>query len=230
MDQSLALNALAPYIALAKSATSPRAAADLITQATSAANTYVFAELLQHSNIQTLQENPEYRSYYTLLAIFSWGTWETYNQTPDLPALSDAQLLKLRLLSLLTIASDRHATTSSTPRSSNLSYASLCALLGLATPLDLEHLITQAIYSNLLTATLNPASQTVHITAVSPLRDLAPGSVGVMTTELEAWSLRCQSVLATLDAEIAKVRGAAARRAMREQKAEKQIKVVVDSA
>ena len=78
MDQSLALNALAPYLALAKSATSPRAAADLVTQATSAPNTYVFAELLQQPNVQALQGNEPFGGSYELLKIFAWGTWEDY--------------------------------------------------------------------------------------------------------------------------------------------------------
>lgn len=82
MDQSLALNALAPYIALAKSATSPRAAADLITQATSAQNTYVFAELLQQPNVQALKGNEEFGAFIELLSVFAWGTWETYTGKP----------------------------------------------------------------------------------------------------------------------------------------------------
>ena len=80
MDQSLALNALAPYLALAKSATSPRAAADLVTQATSAQNTYVFAELLQQPNVQALQGNEQFGGLYELLKIFAWGTWEDYKR------------------------------------------------------------------------------------------------------------------------------------------------------
>ena len=78
MDQSRAINALAPFLALAKSATSPRAAADLVTQATSAPNTYVFAELLQHPNIQALATNEQYAGSHKLLECFAWGTWESY--------------------------------------------------------------------------------------------------------------------------------------------------------
>jgi COP9 signalosome complex subunit 7 len=78
MDQSLALNALAPYLALAKSATSPRAAADLVAQATSAQNTYVFAELLQQPNIQALNGQEQFGGSFELLKIFAWGTWEDY--------------------------------------------------------------------------------------------------------------------------------------------------------
>lgn len=81
MDQSKAINALAPFIALAKSANSPRAAADLVHQATSSPNTYVFAELLQQPNIQALASNEQYASSLTLLQTFAWGTWESYHGT-----------------------------------------------------------------------------------------------------------------------------------------------------
>ena len=111
----------------------------------------------------------------------------------------------------------------------NLQYTTLCTRLGLSSTIDLEHLITQAIYSNLLTATLNPSSQTVLITSVSPLRDLAPGSVGVMISELDAWSLRCTGALADLDAEVAKVKENAAKRKIREERMERQVKAVMDA-
>ena len=79
MEQQRALNALEPYLALSKSATSPRAAADLVTQATAAPNTYVFAELLQTPNIQALSQSQEYAPHLRLLEIFSWGTLHAYN-------------------------------------------------------------------------------------------------------------------------------------------------------
>ncbi|KAH9823745.1 COP9 signalosome complex subunit 7-like [Teratosphaeria destructans] len=243
MEQSRALNALAPFLALAKSATSPRAAADLISQATSAPNTYVFAELLQQPNIQSLEGNEQYGASHDLLKTFAWGTWESYKgnrssplhpltwsltqdtASPNLPQLSHAQSLKLRLLSLLTIASQKQQLSSS---ECNLSYSSLQRRLDLASSLDLEHLVTQAIYSDLISATLNPAAQIVVITSVAPLRDLAPGSVNDMVAELAAWSGRCDSALADLEAEIAKIKSDARRRAMREQRTEKQVKAVTD--
>lgn len=83
MEQTKALNALEPFLALSKSATSPRAASDLVVQATSAPNTYVFAELLQTSNIQNLRTSEEYRPYLTLLEIFAWGTWADYKGALD---------------------------------------------------------------------------------------------------------------------------------------------------
>jgi len=79
MEQQRALNALEPYLALSKAATSPRAAADLITQATSAPQAFVFAELLQTPNIQALRDSPDYSQYLRLLQIFAWGTLTDYN-------------------------------------------------------------------------------------------------------------------------------------------------------
>lgn len=79
MEQQRALNALEPYLALSKSATSPRAAADLITQATSASQTYVFTELLATPNIQALRNSQEYLPHLHLLEIFAWGTISDYH-------------------------------------------------------------------------------------------------------------------------------------------------------
>jgi len=226
MEQSRALNALAPFLALAKSATSPRAASDLVTQATSAPNTYVFAELLQQPNIRKLATDEQYASHLTLLETFAWGTWESYkaSSTP-LPALSDAQARKLRLLSLLTIAAEN---TNATTAQHNLSYPSLCKRLDLESSRDLEQLVTAAIYDNLLSATLNPAAQTVVVTSVAPLRDLAPGSVSQLLGELSAWSGRCDAVLADLQAEVAKIEANAVKRAAREQNKEKQIRAATE--
>lgn len=78
MAQQRALNALEPFLALAKSASSPRAAADLIVQATSSPQTYVFAELLQKPNIQALADSPEFAAHLRLLRIFAWGTHSDY--------------------------------------------------------------------------------------------------------------------------------------------------------
>jgi COP9 signalosome complex subunit 7 len=78
MEQQRAINALEPFLALSKSANSPRAAADLVTQATSHPQTYVFTELLHTPNIQALHSSPDHSNYHKLLEIFAWGTWADY--------------------------------------------------------------------------------------------------------------------------------------------------------
>jgi COP9 signalosome complex subunit 7 len=157
MEQTKALNALEvripsppislqlttppqPFLALTKSASSPRAAADLVQRATSAPNTYIFAELLSSPQIQSLSSSPDHSSFLTLLQVFSYGTYSTYTSTPGLPPLNAAQTLKLRQLSFLTLAKK--------PR--DLSYGALIKELGLEGPRELEEVIISAIYAGLV--------------------------------------------------------------------------------
>ncbi|KAL8340781.1 hypothetical protein RB601_006741 [Gaeumannomyces tritici] len=202
MEQVKALNALEPFLALSKSATSPRAAADLVMRATSAPNTFIFAELLEHPQIQALASSPEHSPALQLLRIFSHGTWTAYSSTPGLPVLSDAQARKLRQLSLLTLARDR----------ASLAYDVLLRELGLSSARALENTVVSAVYAGLVQAKLDPAARCVRVSSVAPLRDLAPGAVPGMVAALRAWSDRCVEGLAALEAEAAAVRAAAAER------------------
>ncbi|KAI1815533.1 PCI domain-containing protein [Poronia punctata] len=202
MEQSKALNALEPFLTLTKSATAPRAAADLVARATSHPNTYVFAELLHTPQIQALSNSPEYGSYLNLLKIFSYGTYADYTSIPNLPPLSDAQGLKLRQLSLLTLAKNPH----------NLSYAALQKSLDLSDVRAVEDLVISATYAGLVDAQLDPRNGVVHISSVAPLRDLAPGSVPSMLNTLRTWSGRCTTTLDDLEAQIAGIKAEAARR------------------
>lgn len=234
MDQTQqkALNALEPYILLSKSANSPRAAADLVTQATSAPNTFVFAELLQTPNIQALQTaSKEYAPYLTLLHIFAWGTWSDYTgqskttlaqrsyansfdpETTNLPKLSNVQEQKLRQLTLLSLP------TSPT----TLTYAHLLSELSLSTTRALEDLVISSIYAGLLTAKLDTLSQRVDVSSVAPLRDLRPGSVPRMVSVLEDWDTRCVSVLGEIEGQVREIRRKAQQQRKRETEHEKAV-------
>ncbi|KAL2039259.1 hypothetical protein N7G274_007927 [Stereocaulon virgatum] len=209
MDQTQqkALNALEPFILLSKSANSPRAAADLVTQATSAPNTFVFAELLQTPNIQSLQTaSEEYARYLTLLQIFAWGTWSDYTANLNLPKLTLPQETKLRQLSLLSLC------TSPT----NLTYVHLLSALDLPTVRALEDLVISTIYSGLLNAKLDTLSQRVDVSSVAPLRDLKPGSIPTMVSTFEDWDSRCVSVLADLEDQIREVKRKASNQRQRQ--------------
>ncbi|RDW94170.1 COP9 signalosome complex subunit 7 [Aspergillus mulundensis] len=215
MDQvhHRALDALQSFIALADSgsASSPRYAANIITNATSSPHTYVFAELLERPAIQALRspDTPaELQGYLTLLEIFAWGTWQDYQNTPNLPPLSDEQTRKLRLLTLLSLSSTIKP----------LTYDSLMTALSLSAPSELESLVTAAIYSSLITARLSPATTppTVNVTSVAPLRDVKPASLPSMISTLSAWESRCGSVISDIEAEIAKIRADSAQRRSKE--------------
>lgn len=94
MDQThaRALEALQPFIYLANSnsATCPRFVANIIMNATSSPQTYVFAELLETPTVQSLRspDTPaEYQGYLKLLEIFAWGTWQEYQGTSQATTL-----------------------------------------------------------------------------------------------------------------------------------------------
>ncbi|RCI12900.1 hypothetical protein L249_1346 [Ophiocordyceps polyrhachis-furcata BCC 54312] len=215
MEQAKALTALEPFLALSKTATSPRAAADLIVQATSAPNTFVFAELLHTPQVQALAQSDAYRSHLQLLNIFSYGTYKDYLAlASELPSLDDAQILKLRQLSLLTLARDRE----------NLYYDRLQQALNISSARQLEDLVIKAVYQGLLSATLDPARQAVRVTSVAPLRDLRPGSIPELISALNKWSSRCTSTLGTIESNMATFRSSLATRAAEERAEEEKLR------
>ncbi|EAQ93542.1 hypothetical protein CHGG_01777 [Chaetomium globosum CBS 148.51] len=211
MEQTKALNALEPFLALSKSATSPRAAADLVVRATSAPNTFIFTELLQTPQLQALSSSEEFSPYLTVLQIFSHGTYSTYTSTAGLPELNDAQRLKLRQLSLLTLA--KKDSTTSNPGSPALDYASLQTALELPSPQALEELVISAIYAGLIKGQLNPKASRVQISSVSPLRDIAPTAISGLLSSLQAWAGRCEATLESLSCQMTQLRADADRRA-----------------
>lgn len=140
--------------------------------------------------------------------------------TPGLPALSPQQERKLRLLSLLSLASNQ----------ANLTYASLQKALSLPDAQSLEKLVTTAIYSSMVTGTLDPAHQVANITSIAPLRDLAPGSIPTLTATLDQWSSQCTSTLTDLEAHIASVKEKARSRGQQEKKVQDELDKMVEEA
>ncbi|EEH07253.1 COP9 signalosome complex subunit [Histoplasma capsulatum G186AR] len=207
-----AVDALERFIHLANaSSNTPRDITDIITNATSSPNTFIFAELLEVPAIQSLRspDTPaEYRNHLTLLEIFAWGTWEEYQSTPNLPQLNDKQSEKLRLLSLLTLS------TSHNP----LTYAIAMKALSLPNHAALESLVTKAIYSSLITARISPATNPafIHVTSTAPLRDVRPQSIAPMISILTEWQARCSDVVGGIETEIAKIKSDAEKRRARE--------------
>jgi COP9 signalosome complex subunit 7 len=180
-------------------------------RATSAPNTYVFTELLQTPQVQALASSDELAPHLALLQIFSHGTYSSYISTPGLPALNDAQQLKLRQLSLLTLA--KNDTSTNKAGRPALDYASLQKALDLPSRQALEELVISAIYAGLLKAQLNPRASLVQINSVSPLRDVAPTAIGGLLSSLEAWAGRCDSTLESLSNQMAQLQADADRRA-----------------
>ncbi|CAK7230610.1 hypothetical protein SBRCBS47491_007643 [Sporothrix bragantina] len=250
MAQLKAMDALEPFLALAKSANSPRQAADLVVRATSHPSTYVFAELLQCPQIQALaRAEPEYAVYLTVLQIFSYGTYADYERgtapttasshsrhSSQSQSQSQTAPSSTASASPLPTLTDAQATklrqlsliSLATDRSS-LGYDHLVKGLRLADASQLETLVMAAVYAGLVTGTLDPAHQVVRIGSVAPVRDPVPGAIPRLHAALHNWSQRCETTLAELDEQIAGIRRAAAARAKEAQKWDAQFKRVLEA-
>jgi COP9 signalosome complex subunit 7 len=211
MENLKATNALRPFILLSDSANSPSAAADLITQATSANNAFFFAELLQTPNILSLARS-DHASHLTLLQIFSWGTIADYNAAMDLPELNDEQREKLLQLSVMELARQLR---------SPMPYDRLIRDLGLPSTEALEFLVTSVLRAGLLKGRMDSFNRLFHVYAIPPLRDLAPGSLPAIADAFERWSAECAGALQLLEEEQTRIRKAAKREFDRNQRVQR---------
>ncbi|KDQ52973.1 hypothetical protein JAAARDRAFT_162193 [Jaapia argillacea MUCL 33604] len=180
---------LEPFLLMAKSAKGA-AAAKLIQDATSAPGVFVFAELLDLPNIQEVGV-----SYYHLLQLFSYRTYRDYLQHKDsLPALSQAQVTKLKHLSLVSLAMERRI----------LPYRRLLQDLQMPTIRDLEDLIIDAIYMDVLRGRLDQKEQQFEVEYTMG-RDLEPGKVESILAALKDWASTTSAVLTTLDVKLSEL-------------------------
>jgi len=185
---------LEPFLLMAKSAKGA-AAAKLIENATAAPGVFVFAELLEHPNVQELASNPQHAPYLELLKLFSYGTYEEYKLHKDaLPPLNPAQLVKLKNLSLVTLGS----------QSRILPYAQLRAYLDVNTIRELEDLIIDAMYQDVLRGRLDQKEQQLELEYTMG-RDLRPGQLEQLLNALKNWSGQTAQVIATLDSKLTQI-------------------------
>ncbi|KAH8111490.1 hypothetical protein DFH11DRAFT_1690360 [Phellopilus nigrolimitatus] len=188
---SNAATKLEPFLLMSKSAKGA-AAAKLIQDATSSHGTFVFSELLEMPNIQELSKT-EHAPYHSLLQLFAFGTIEDYNNSRDtLPPLNQAQLRKLRLLTIISFALERRI----------LPYPLLLQTLQIPTIRELEDLIIDGIYLDLMRGKLDQKEQRFEVEYAIG-RDFGPGKVESLLNSLQEWANTTSSVLATLDAQLA---------------------------
>ncbi|KAJ4292656.1 hypothetical protein N0V90_009319 [Kalmusia sp. IMI 367209] len=213
MEQTKALNALEPFLALSKTATSPRAASDLVTQATSAPNTFVFAELLQTPNIQKLRGSQEYASHLTLLEVFAWGTWEEYKeQSSEAFRQAAPEVVAIILTTTGPVSFHAHLPHLMSARPPHPAPRTTRHDSHLCGPHNRHP---------------RPCPPVVAVTSVAPLRDLAPGSLPILQQTLSTWSQRCDSALQDLELRAAEVKKAAVDREKLRRKKERAMEVMM---
>ncbi|KAG9086715.1 hypothetical protein FRC06_002977, partial [Ceratobasidium sp. 370] len=191
-----ALKALEPYLLMSKSAKGA-AATKLIADATSAVGAYMFAELLEMPNVQELAGNEQHAPWLELLKLFSYKTWADYKQLNGaLPQLNAMQATKLKQLSIVSLAE----------QSRILLYSDLLKLLDIASVRQLEDLIIDAMYQDVLKGKLDQKEGRLEVEYTIG-RDLEPGSASLelLLTKLQDWSSRTATVIQSLDMQIQEI-------------------------
>ncbi|KAG0045726.1 hypothetical protein BGZ83_009037, partial [Gryganskiella cystojenkinii] len=186
---------LEPYLALSKSAKGA-GCVQLIKDVLAAPGVMVFGELLDMPNVVELKSHPEHSRYHRLLEIFAYGTFQDYQQNKaSLPEITEIQRTKLQQLSIVSLSEQTRA----------LPYNDLLTYLEIANVRQLEDLIMDAIYQNVINASLDQKLKLVEIHSAMG-RDLRPGQAEVMVRILNDWTKTSEALLQTLSAKMAQVK------------------------
>jgi COP9 signalosome complex subunit 7 len=183
-------NALEQFVLLAKS-TKGAACTELIKQVLEAPGVYVFGELLHMQNIEELSSTPQ-KNYYNTLNLFAYGTYKEYlAHKKDLIDLSPAQKKKLQHLTIVTLAT----------KSKCIPYSMLLEELGITNVRDLEDLIIEAIYADIIHGKLDQKNSQLEVDYAIG-RDTRPEDVNVIVNCLQDWCSACEGVLACVETQI----------------------------
>ena len=185
---------LLPFLQLAQDA-SGETAVELIRQCVEAPGVYIFVELLQTPSIQSLASSPD-EKYLKLLRLFAFGTLTDYRADPgSFPELTERMLCKLKLLSLVSLASD----------SKRLSYSTVMERLEIDSLRRLEDTVIEAIYAGIIRGKLDQERQVIEI-VFSIGRDIdmeVTNALDPLIEKLDSWCDNCQQILISLEKQAA---------------------------
>uniref|UniRef100_A0A915KDI4 PCI domain-containing protein n=1 Tax=Romanomermis culicivorax TaxID=13658 RepID=A0A915KDI4_ROMCU len=191
LDQSP--HPLERFLILAKSAKGA-AATNLILQVIDAPNIYFFAELFSSANIAELERNSDYKPYFDLLQIFAYGLYSDYAKNASyfskIP-LNSHMIGKLRELTIVSLAKEKK----------RLPYVQLLKELALSNVRELEDLIIDAIYNNVIVGKLDQKNQTLEIESCAG-RDVKIEELSRIKEILECFTERCHVMLSNMEQEM----------------------------
>ncbi|KAJ6940111.1 COP9 signalosome complex subunit 7-like isoform X1 [Populus alba x Populus x berolinensis] len=150
----------------------------LIIEATSHPSLFAFSEILSVPTVSELQ-GTENSLYLDVLRLFAHGTWTDYkNNAGRLPQLVPDQVLKLKQLTVLTLAEMNKV----------LPYDQLMQELDVTNVRELEDfLINECMYVGIVRGKLDQLRRCFEVQFAAG-RDLRPGQLGNMLQTLSNWS------------------------------------------
>ncbi|KAI3818617.1 hypothetical protein L1987_12431 [Smallanthus sonchifolius] len=170
---------------------SPSSLVNIIVEATSHPSLFAFTEILSVPNILELQGTEDSR-YLDLLQMFAHGTWSVYNSNAsELPQLMPDQVLKLKQLTMLTLAEANKV----------LPYDVLMHELDVVNVRELEDFLIECMYVGILRGKLDQQRRLFEVQFAAG-RDLRPGQLGNMIHTLSEWLGTSDSLLITIQEKI----------------------------
>lgn len=191
-SSSAGINPLEQFVLLAKT-TKGAAAVELIKQVLEAPGIFMFKELIDMPYIKELESSPHV-GHYHLLKLFAHGTYQDYLKQKEelhLPEMTPPQQKKLQNLTIVTLSLD----------SKCIPYDKLLKELDISNVRELEDLIIEAIYSDIIHGKLDQRNSCLELDFAIG-RDILPGDVNNMITEFQAWSDSCANVLKAIETQI----------------------------
>ncbi|KAK0166454.1 hypothetical protein PV328_004874 [Microctonus aethiopoides] len=184
-------NPLEQFVLLAKTAKGA-AALELIKQAIETPGVHVFGELLDMPNIKELENGP-HAEYYNTLNLFAYGTYKEYLANVDkLLPLTPVQKKKLQHLTIVTLAE----------KSKCIPYSILLEELDIKNVRDLEDLIIEAVYADIIHGKLDQKNSQLEVDYAGLGRDVRPGETNAVMDTLAAWGQTCETVLACIEQQV----------------------------
>ena len=194
---------LKPFLLLAKTAKGAACAA-LIKQVLEHPGVSVFGELLDMPSVVALA-NTSHAPSLELLKLFAYGTWREYKMhEAELPALSDAQVTKLKKLSAVAFAA----------QSKILAYDVLMRELEISGVRELEDLLIDCIYTGLISGRLDQQAACLEVFSAAG-RDVHPKEIAAMSATLLEWHRNATGLMANVSSQLTrfKSQGEEARKA-----------------
>lgn len=186
-----ASNPLEQFVLLAKTAKGA-AALELIKQAIETPGVNVFGELLDMPNIKELEDGP-HAAYWNTLNLFAYGTYKQYLENKDqLLELTPVQKKKLQHLTIVTLAT----------KSKCIPYSILLQELDIKNVRDLEDLIIEAIYADIIHGKLDQRNSQLEVDYAGLGRDVRPGDTGVVARTLAEWGQCCSAILECIEEQV----------------------------
>ncbi|XP_072949005.1 COP9 signalosome complex subunit 7b [Epargyreus clarus] len=187
---SLSNHSLEQFVLLAKGAKG-FACAELIKQVLEAPGVHVFGELLEVPNIKEL-ETGAYATHFRTLNLFAYGTYKDYLENKsEFLELTPVQCKKLQHLTIATLATQEKC----------IPYSVLLKELDIKNVRDLEDLIIEAIYADIIHGKLDQECKRVEVD-VALGRDARLEDATGIADVLADWCNACEAVLNSVDRHI----------------------------